>query len=95
MPNEEIIITSRCLRGLSNGRRKRLALLVVLVGPVQFDDANRMILPLLIMNQFIDIIGGKLLGRFLAGLPEWFEMLGRNQDGNRMRGYAEQKRRFV
>ena len=95
MPNEEIIVTSRCLRGLSNGRRKRLALLVVLVGPAQFDDANRMILPLLIMNQFIDIIGGKFLGRFFAGFPERFEMLGRNQDRNRMRGYAEQKRRFV
>ena len=95
MPNEEIIITSRCLRGLSNGRRKRLALLVVLVGPVQFDDANRMVLPLLIVRQFVDIIGGKLFGRLFARFPERLEMLGRNQDGNRMRGYAEQKRRFV
>ena len=63
MPNEEIIVPSRCLRGLSNGRRKRLALLVVLAGPVQFDDANRMVLPLLIVSQFVDIIGGKLLNQ--------------------------------
>ena len=76
-------------------RLEVLALLVILSRPVGFDDPNGVILPFLIVGEVINVIGGKLLGRFFTGLPERLEMFGRDQDRNRMWRHAKQDRRLI